>query len=110
MFCTCYRKLYWVDAYSKELWECESDGTQAKKTASLKAETDDSNVFGLTITSSGQALVSVWSLASIISVKVDGSDLKKSGLTLLGSNAVFSLAYHDTSLQPAGKFIPLIIQ
>ena len=94
-----------------ELWECESDGKQAKKTASLKADRDDkNNVFGLAITHSGQALVSVWSLASIISVKVDGSDLQKTGLTLLGSNAVFSLAYYEYNLQPAGKFIPQIVQ
>lgn len=95
-------KLYWVEAYSQELWRCESDGSQAQKVAALKAQTSDDPAFGLAITSSGQSIVSVWRQASIISVKVDGSDLQKSGLTLLGSKAVFSLAYSAASLQPAG--------
>ncbi|KAI0213066.1 hypothetical protein LSAT2_001943 [Lamellibrachia satsuma] len=93
--------LYWVDAYSKELWQCTSDGSDSQRVAELKDKAEENNVFGLAITSSGQSIVSVWRIASIITV--DGSEVKKSGLTLLGTDAVFSIAYSETSLQPSGS-------
>ena len=105
LYCSVARhsKLWWIEAYSQELWSCQTDGSQATMVSALRNMTSDNPVFGLAITSSGRAIVSAWRPARIFSVMDDGSRLRESRLSQLGSDAIFSLSYSDPSIDPTGK-------